>query len=153
MSLRNKFYLVGIAFAGTVLAACSSGSSSSDEGSSGKCNFVTAAVQQDVTQGLEAVFMNNDEVSSGELVSSAKGCTQRFTSGDEWVELDIRVGEQDLDNELFPAGEIGTDGVQTSQITLADGEVVTVIASSSSPASISTWDASLVGVSAFSNES
>lgn len=109
------------------------------------CELVTPAIQTTVEEGIGSVLSG----AVPESPAAAGGdCVQRFTAGDDWVELTFRIADGDDAGFQQVADGLATDGVQTTRVEV-DGDWVEVVASTSDPASISTWDASLVGALAF----
>lgn len=96
-----------------------------------------------------------DAVLSGATLESTDavddGCQQRFVAGGEWVELSYREAADDASGFAALDARLSTDGVQTTRVSL-DDQTIDVVATTSSPASISTWDASLVGGAGLATE-
>lgn len=87
-----------------------------------------------------------------ETTAADDACVQRFTSGESWVEVRLIDGDNYDGDELLEMNDtLATDGIDTSRAKLATGDVV-AIATSSNPAGISTWDASLAAVAALARE-
>ncbi len=75
--------------------------------------------------------------------ASSDPCVKRFSTADSWVELRFQAADENV--VLFGDESLMTNGVDTTRAETSDGVLVDVVAWSSSPAAISTWDASLTG--------
>lgn len=148
------FATVAITLVAMALAGCSD-SPAADADSTAPapagddiCALLTPSATAAVEEGMTSVLSGAELESSG---AEGADCVQRFTSGDSWVELTYRDATGADDEGFSPLGEtLLTDGARTSRAVL-DDLTIDVVADTSDPAGISTWDASLVGAGALTS--
>ena len=103
------------------------------------CPFFDDTLVPDLEDGIDAVLAGAAHIETDDP------CVRRFEASGEWLELRFQAAGDDTG--LFGDENLMTNGVDTTRAFLRDGRQVDVVASASSPQSISTWDASLVGAS------
>lgn len=137
----------GLLLCALFLGACSIEASVDTDSQSGAptlaaagCPYFDSDLGPELIDGIQAVLSGADLDPS-----TSDPCIRRFVTATDWIELEF--GPADSDQTLFAAGELATNGADVTRATLTDGQQVDVTARASSPASISTWDASLVGAS------
>jgi len=104
------------------------------------CPYFSADLLPQLQAGIDAVLSGTSPDPS-----ISDPCVHRFVNGGDWVE--VRFVPADESVAMFGDANLMTNGVDRTRATTADGVLVDVVASASSPQSISTWDASLVGAS------
>ncbi|MCP3910849.1 MAG: hypothetical protein GY713_07855 [Actinomycetia bacterium] len=106
------------------------------------CAVLTPSVVAEIEVAITEVMANAVPETTEDTGNT---CVQRFTAGADWIELTYQDAGDD-DTGFNSLGEtLRTDGIGTSRVDLAN-RTVEVLATTSDPAAISTWDASLVAV-------
>lgn len=103
------------------------------------CPFVSPNDVAEFENGIASMLVGAVTVASG----SNDPCVYRFASGDAWIELHVQPADET--RQMFGDANLMTNGIDATRATLGDGRVVDVVATTSSPQSISTWDASITG--------
>lgn len=147
-------WFVVVILLSVLAAAC--GSSEADETAQGDeaeeadqgenlCDLFTDAALLSLDDGMDATLSGATRDS---IEQAGATCQIRYSSGDAFIEL-IAHPEGTIPTDGFlPLGtEITTDGATMSTAQTESG-VIIVQASTSDPAGISTWDASLAGAGA-----
>ena len=139
MNLHQRTFATAIA-AILALVAVSCNESADDAGD--LCGVLTPSVVAQIEASMASVLTDAVLETTEDAGTT---CVQRFTAGADWIELTYQDAGDD-DTGFAGLGEtLATDGFQTSRVDLAN-RTVEVVAMTSDPASISTWDASLVAV-------
>ncbi|MCP3988138.1 MAG: hypothetical protein GY724_03625 [Actinomycetia bacterium] len=139
MNLHQR--TLATAFASMLALVTISCSESADDAGD-LCGVLTPSVVLEIEAGMVEVLADAVLETTEDTGTS---CVQRFTAGADWIELTYQdAGDDDTGFENI--GEtLTTDGLQTSRVDLAN-RTVEVVAMTSDPAAMSTWDASLVAV-------
>ena len=127
-----------------MLSSCGGGASArrGDE----LCALLDATVQERVNLAIADVLPG---ASLDASIPSTDSCDQRFVTVDgATIDLEIKDVSEHSGSILRDAGNgLATDGVGATSVVL-DGGTVVIVATSSDPASISAWDASLAAATA-----
>ncbi len=139
MNLHQRTFATAIA-AMLALVTVSCGESADDVGD--LCGVLTPLVVAEIEVSMAEV-LTDAVLETTEHAGTT--CVQRFTAGADWIELTYQdAGDDDTGFDNIDE-TLATDGLQTSRVDLAN-RTVEVVAMASDPATISTWDASLVAV-------